>query len=161
MVPEALIVHRARGRVRLRIREEVDGPGYFSELSRKLEEIPGVTSVRINEHTRSVVLLHPNVPFTDLESRLNGSGLLAVATREDHPGPAITPLQRGISRINQAIAAGTTGRVDLQTLLFVVTVLIAVRQLLRGNIWPPAIAMLWYAMEFALRIHSGSGDGDG
>ncbi|MEA3413284.1 MAG: hypothetical protein U9R74_17375 [Pseudomonadota bacterium] len=160
MGPETVIAHRVRGRVRLRISGGIEDPDYFRELAGKLEALPSVTGVRVNERTGSVVVLHPDVPFSDLEPGFKAIGLPTDGGQGPAVRPAMTPLQHGFSRINRMIAASSSGSVDLRTLFFVGFVLLAIRQILRGNIMAPAIPLLWHAMELVLRFNSGNGDRD-
>lgn len=159
MRPEPVIVHRVRGRVRLRVVGDIEDPEYFTELAAKLQALPGVEGTKINERTRSIVLTHPDAPFSDLEPGLKAIGLQSDAVQRPVTSRAISPVDQGFSRINQAIAAATAGSLDLRTLGFVVFAVLAIRQVLRGNIMAPAISLVWYAMELALRAVNGNDNG--
>ena len=70
MLPRAYIVHQVRGRLRLRIREKRQDVEYFQRVCARLETLDGVTEVNFNSNTSSLLILHPELPFEELEPAL-------------------------------------------------------------------------------------------
>lgn len=111
---------------------------------------------RINSGTGSILLLHPSIPDAELETWLGENGVFELADEPPAPtGRALAPLISVVSKLNRAISERTSGRVDLRTILFVVAVVLAIRQLARGEVLGPAVPLLWIALQLAGGIASG------
>jgi hypothetical protein len=160
MIPRAQIVHQVRGRLRMRIQERRKDVDYFEAVRQHLEDLPGVESVRVNSVTGSVLLLHPELDFDELAPRLCDSDLFQLLAGPPPEVPAFAPLQGGLAGIDRLLGEGTGGGVDLRTVAFIVTMGMAIRQVMRGQIMVPAFTLMWHAMDLVFRNSGESGESD-
>ncbi len=144
------MVHRTRERTRLRVPSRRDDAEFFEQAHAELSTTVG--EVRVNPGTGSILLLHSHLPGEALDALLRDSALFDLSDEPVPPVRALEPLRAGVSRLDRAIAGMTAGAADLRTVLFVVAVALAIRQLLRGNVLGPAVPLLWMALELAGRI---------
>ncbi len=158
MIPRAQIVHQVRGRLRLRIQERRKDTEYFETVREHLEDLPGVESVRVNSVTGSVLLLHPELDFDQLAPRLSDSELFQLLAGPPPEVPAFAPLQSGLAGIDRLVGEGSGGGVDLRTIAFMITMGMAIRQVMRGQIMVPAFTLMWHAMDLVFRKAGESGE---
>jgi len=151
-LPQAHIVHQLRGRVRLRIKDRREDPDYFMDLCRRLEALEGVEAVNANPTTGSVLLLHPGCAYERLQPQLVALELFEFVEVPPPARSALSPVFEGVARIDEGLAAGTSGNYDLRTLAVLGLLGVAVHQLYRGNIVGPAIPMLITALDLARQI---------
>lgn len=152
MLPQAHIIHRLRGRLRLKITEKRQDPDYFTSLCSRIDALGGIDEVSANPTTGSVLLLHPELPYEQLEPQLAALALFEIV---DSPAPeqsALMPVFDGLARLDEGLAGGTSGHFDLRTLAVIGLVGAAVHQLYRGNILGPAVPMLVSALDLARQI---------
>ncbi len=152
MLPRAYIVHQVRGRLRLRIREKRQDPDYFQEICPQLESLAGISEVSFNDNTGSLLLRHPELPFTELGPRLSELGLFELVEGPEPKSTALNPVFSGFSWIDKTISDGSTGKVDLRSLAFLGLIGLSAQQIYRGNILGPAIPMLLSALDLAQQI---------
>lgn len=160
MLPRAHIVHQLRGRLRLRIREKRQEPEYFEELLNRLQSVKGVSEVRVNDTTGSLLLLHPELPYAELEAQLKELELFEIVATSEAKGSALNPVFAGFSWFDQAISEGSTEHFDLRSLAFIGLVGLAAHQMYRGNIMVPAIPLLMSAWSLADQIRQPSSETD-
>jgi hypothetical protein len=55
----------------------------------------------------------------------------------------------GISRIDQTLTAGSSGKIDLRTLAFIGLMVFTICQIMHGQVLGPALSMLWKALILA------------
>ena len=156
------MVHRTRERTRLRVPSRRDDGEFFEEARAQLSALVG--EVRVNAGTGSILLLHPDQRAEELDALLSHGALFELSDEPAPPGKALAPLMAGVSKLDRAIAGMTSGAADLRTVLFVLAVALAIRQLLRGNVLGPALPLLWIALELAGRVattieRDGAGEG--
>lgn len=157
-LPRAHIVHQLRGRLRLRIREKRLDSDYFQEVSARIESLDGVTEVSCNATTGSLLLLHPELPFVDLEPRLNDLSLFEMVTEPEITATPLEKVSNGFSWLNQAISETSSGDLDLRSLAFLGLIALSIQQIMRGNIMGPAIPMLFNAMSLVQQTDSSDAD---
>lgn len=138
-MPAAEIVHHVGQRVRLRVPGKKRDAGYFTALSDRLSEIPGIASVRANPLAASVALTFSG-PLEEILTRLNEQ----IDDFHIQPGERIRanavearPFRRLVS-----------GR-DVNPMFMLGSALAAVGvvQTFRGRIAVPSITAFWYALE--------------
>ena len=147
----ARIVHELRGRTRLRIKGVDDDAQYFETVRQCLLGASGVDEVRVNPLTGSVLVLHKGATSQAFRERLRKTDLFEFT---DQPEPPLSSLERiriGAFALDRMVSQITSGRGDLRTVAFVVIVSLAIRQIVRGQILSPASALLWNAMDLAIR----------
>lgn len=107
----------------------------------------------------TVLIVHPDIPYEELSKRLDELRLFHVAAGPEPQPHALSSLFAGFDQIDKELLSGTDGSVDLRTLVFITALVLAIRQMSRGDIVSPALPLLWSAMEMASRF-AGSHPGD-
>lgn len=138
--------------MRLRIKEKRRDPQYFDEVRRQLDTLSGIDEVRINSNTGTILLLHRQQSYFQLEAQLRQLNLFDIIDGPEPVPSALAPVSEGISMIDKAIAGGTGGSVDLRALAYIALVGFTVRQIMRGQVLGPALPMLWQAMSLVDRF---------
>ncbi len=148
MLPTAHIVHRLRGRFRLKIPEKRTDADWLAEAASRLERVPGVKQVEVRVVSGSLLIRHQTE--AGLEERLAAAGLFRITDDLVASPPVLDPILDGISRSHRKLERRTGGRANLSTILIVLLVLAAFVQTLRGQILPPTVSLLWYAATLAI-----------
>ncbi len=160
MTPQAYIIHQTGARVRLRVKAKRQDADYFAALRSRIEAVHGIDEVRVNSTTGSVILLHPELPYSKIEPELRNIDLFELAAGPEPETPALTPLRSGISKANQALSETSSGSVDLRTLVVVGAIGLAIHQMLRGNLLGPALPLVWRAVDLAMSFRDAAGNAD-
>lgn len=118
------------GRARLRIAGRRGDAVFFAAIATGLSALPGVYHVDVRPLTGSVVIAHgPPVARVGAAAEKAGLFTLIEAPEEAADGPEL-PID---PRLAMTVGLG----------------LVAVWQLLRGQIFPPAVTAAWYAAHLA------------
>ncbi|MGB5830994.1 MAG: hypothetical protein WBG92_03270 [Thiohalocapsa sp.] len=147
MGSRAVIVHRSRTRLRLRVPDRRRDLAFFVPLYESLRKIPGVTEVVINPITASVLLIFPDGYCDAIETAV---GRDAALTFEQVSGTAKSSpaAMKGPSGASDSVASRRILRVtDLRTILFLLTLGVAVHQVLRGKLLAAALSLLWFGYD--------------
>ncbi len=158
MLPRAYIIHQLRTRIRLRIPEMRQDQEFFDEVLASVASISGVSDVRTNPVTASVLVSHPELGFDKLQPAMGALELFEMVPGMPPAAPSMSHTINSISRLDQAISAGSSGSVDLRTLAFTGIVGLSIHQMLRGNFTGPAIPMLLSAVDLAQRYRNHNDD---
>lgn len=145
--PIAYLIHRTRERVRLRVpglRYDDEG---FARLASDLAGLTGVRAVRTDPRTATALLRLDPTSSDDPLQRLAESGRLRLSPLRPPLSPSLSALRRVSDRVDEGVASLTGGMGDLRTLLFVLLIVLAVRQWSRGLLMSPALAILMYALD--------------
>ena len=148
MLPKALIVHKIRDRARLRIKEKRNDSEFFDQVRNQLTSISVITEVEINSATASILLLHPYSQWSEVETKLKELKLFEIVEHIEQE-PALAQVMSGISKFEKHISDISSGSIDLRTLAFIVLSILALRQIMRGEILGPGLTLLWNAMGLA------------
>jgi hypothetical protein len=148
MPPDAIVVHRLPGRLRLRLTELKNDSAALTDIAAKLQAIPGVQAVEANVLTGSLLLRYAGPEAAILHAAVAQGGF-----RLTPSGPA-TPdmrgrLDEGLRNLSRGLQTVTGGEVDLNGLLVVGLTLLAIQQAIEGNVMVPAAALLWNAYQAA------------
>jgi hypothetical protein len=135
MMPEALLVHDAHGRARLRVPELKRRSERLERITSRLREHPGVDRVESSPVTASVVLYH-RVPVEEILAFAKSEGLFEV--RDTCP----TSLIDCIKGVDQRLRRFSLGRTDLAQVGALALLVGAVVQIFRGRYLPPATSLL-------------------
>jgi hypothetical protein len=159
MPPLAHAVHRARGRLRLRVPGLRYDRDFFAGLCERLQALPGVAEVVANPDTAGVLIFLD--PGSDLDplALIGESGLLDLVDEAPILSPSLTGIRRATDRLDRVLAGATSGLGDLRTLTFALLVALALRQAVRGEVLAPAASLLWYAFDLMRFARPGSDDG--
>ena len=140
MATSAVIAHRIPGRVRLVVHSKRGDADYFSGLSQRLERFPKVQSARTNPVTGSVALNFIG-DLTDILEQAQEEDLLTIMDDVKSAGktqerPVGAPLNLvGGRDFNRFFVMGA------------VLAAIGVFQVFRGDLFPPALAVFWFAND--------------
>ncbi len=158
MLPEARIVHRMSGRMRVRVPSRRGDAAYFANVEETLRVAPGVEQVRADSLTGGVLILHRADPVA-LVAYAAQRGLFAA--KEDDPKKA------GRTVVHDAVGApfaSLSGRIrnftgnaaDLSGLAVLALLSVGVYQIARGNFGAPAwYTAFWYAMGIFNKSNGG------
>ena len=148
MLPTAHIVHRLRGRLRVKVPEKRRDADWLADTASRLKQLPGVDQVEVRALSGSLLIRHQ--ANTGLEHRLTSTGLFSITDAPIATPPVLDPIMDGISRSHHKLDRRTGGRANLQTVLILLLVLAAFVQTLRGQILAPAVSLIWYAAILAI-----------
>jgi hypothetical protein len=143
------LMHRTRGRLRLRAPERRGDAGWLTQAAEMVQTLPGVHSVQAGITTGSLLIHHD--PRIELEPVLAGLDLWQWRGTPPPASPPLATLAGLISQVDGALSRGSGGGADLSTLAFLGLVGMGAAQLARGEVMAPAVSMLWYATELAQR----------
>lgn len=146
----AYVVHELPERLRIRLPEHRNEPDFFNNLAAQIEQLEGVEIVRIDALTTSILIEH-RMHADDLRASLAADVGLELSPHPRSTRYSLAPVTATLSAINKRLRNASDGSTDLQAILFVVVVAMAIRQIIKGQIMVPAISLLWYAFELAVR----------
>lgn len=147
LLPEAQVVHRVSGRMRLRISGKRDDTAYFSSLVERMSACPGVTLATANPVTGSLVIQH-EVPFEMIISHAQAERLFRLVESLP-PAKLSNQVAQGLDETSRNLEKVSGGQVDFDGLLFVGLTGLAIHQAIAGNIMAPAVTLVWYALNAA------------
>ncbi len=154
----AYVVHELPERLRIRLPEHRNESGFFSALAEQIRQLEGVETVRTDALTASILIEHRTTEDA-LRASLSAEVGLELSSQPNRARYSLAPVTAAFSAINKRLRNASDGSTDLQAILFVVVVAIAIRQIIRGQIMVPAVSLLWYAFELAVRSrHKSQGD---
>jgi hypothetical protein len=130
--PAAFIAHASAGRTRVRVPGRRGDTDFFATSAARLAEFEGVLAVTPRASTSSLLVEHEG-EFDAIAKRARAAGLFALG-RPAEEEEALAP------RLAIPGLAGVLGA-------------LAVVQLFRQRVLPPAITLLWYAASVAGRRH--------
>lgn len=148
MKPEAYLIHSAPGRCRIRIPAKRYDEDYFQHIDATLSDIPGIVQMRTNPLAASILILHDQEELSsdDLLAQLQGFEHFSL-TEQVYSHTVWEQAVNGLDTFDHQLKTITAGRFDYKSLLFVVLVIMAVRQLQQGAVLGPAAALFWYALQ--------------
>ncbi|WP_462268794.1 HMA2 domain-containing protein [Desulfobacter sp.] len=163
-LPGAQITHHIRNRVRIRIPEKKGDRSYFNALSKTLDsELKGMKA-DVSPVTGSLVVWGLSLDLDRLFALAESKGLFARAvcpTSESSAEPScrISALaSRTVSLINTGLKKITKNQLDMSSTAFVLLVIHACREILKGNLTAPS----WFtALWFATNIYNNNMKGAG
>ena len=147
MMPTAYIVHRSRGRLRLKLPDKCWDAEWLSEAASRIEQLRDVDHVEVNAISGSLLIHHQ--AGSELKGRLIDSGLFRLVDGPLSSPPVLDRVTDSVFRSDRALERRTGGRVNLKTLLILVLVALAIVQSLRRRIMVPAITLLIFAAQLA------------
>ena len=127
--PAAFTAHASGGRTRLRVPSRRGDADFFTACAARLAEFDGVLAVTPRALTASLLVEHDG-DFGAIAERARAAGLFALEPANDEEELARGPAMPGL--------AGVLGA-------------LAVVQLFRQRVLPPAVTLLWYAAAVASR----------
>ena len=151
-LPEGRVCHLTNGRLRVKIPEKRRDEAFFATIRERLASWSSVRAVEVNPLTASVLVHFSDVGALFAENALRND-LFSVNFDEleaehERPRQALTDwAKQRWAKADERLRQLSGGNADLRSAAFLVAVIGAVVQLLRGQIAPPAATLLWDAGE--------------
>ena len=145
MIPEAFISHCIAGRMRVRIPSMRGDDPYFQRLEDSLHAISAVTELRANSVTGSVLILHTGLDPEALGAHAGEQGLFQLDTSPPEVELFLDKATVGARRLDARLKRFSEGTLDLPSTLTLALIVMAIAQMLRGQVLGPAVPMLWHA----------------
>jgi hypothetical protein len=149
---DTILSHASKGRLRLKVPSKKRNPAFFEQLQGKLKEVPGLTEIRVNPLSASILILHTDLP-DEISAWLQAHN--ALSTKGDpllHPNNVHKRISGTFNEVNGRIRGFTKGELDVPTLSFIALLTVGIYQISRGNFTAPAwYTAFWYAMNIFLK----------
>jgi len=155
----AWLTHNIDGRARIRLPQRRGDAAYLTKVAGELQAIPQVIDVQPNPLTGGLLVQHRGALEPILE-RARSQGLFDVSPEAPEGPPVGEQLRRQFRELSTGLQQATSGQTDLASVIFLVLLVGAVVQLLRGNFLAPAATLLWYAAS-VLMLSQSLGDAQG
>jgi hypothetical protein len=149
MVQTAHVVHHIPGRARLRIPAKRHNHNFFEDVKRRLGQLDSVSHVSVNPASASV-LVHYRGGIDQLLAEAAIKGLNEILDiSEDLPPiiPAAAKMAQQLIQIDRQITELSGGGLDGRSAVLIGLAVAAIMQLFRGEIFGPAIPLIWYAAQ--------------
>jgi hypothetical protein len=141
-LPAAEVAHAMPGRTRLRLPDHRGDAAFFASVTSGLLSLPGVFDVETRPLTGSVLIAHLN-PLEELGDAARTAGLFNL--RSAPVPPSLDPKVEFDPKLIFALALAG----------------LAIWQISREKVVPPALTLLWYASNLGgLWRHNGMADGE-
>ena len=147
MEPEAIIVHRMPGRIRIRVPSKRGNIAYFATAKESLSSFRGVEGVEVAPFTGSI-LLRCKGPVDDVTGWARSQGLFAI---KEEQRIRVTSFHDSVAdrfaALDERIKTVTGQGFDLPGLAFLALMVAGIYQIARGNFAAPAwYTAFWYAL---------------
>ncbi|KPJ94881.1 MAG: hypothetical protein AMJ53_04200 [Gammaproteobacteria bacterium SG8_11] len=149
----AYLVHAAPGRCRFKIPSKRGDAEYFHILRETLLDTPGVEQVQVNPLTASALIFYDTeqVDVDDLTAKLQSATQCELSDRPMDTQTVWEKAVAGVDTFDQHLKEITSGQFDFKSLLFIVLVIMAIRQLQQGAVFGAASTLLWYALQVLMK----------
>ncbi|MGJ0508218.1 MAG: hypothetical protein ACR652_14085 [Methylocystis sp.] len=139
--PEAYVVHETPSRLRLRVPARRRDNAWFTEARRRLSQaLPGAR-IEANPLTGSILICAPDAA-RGVDAMADGPFRLCATPRAEGP---IQNLSAQAEAFNERVRRLSGGFADARTYIVAGLVLTAFVQIARGQVFAPAVTLLWYA----------------
>ncbi len=128
-MPSARIAHAMPGRARLRLPDHRGDAGFFASVASGVSALPGVYKVETRPLSGSVLIQHFG-PLDKLGDAARRAGLFSLDTTGDAPAHD-----------------DSRGEFDPKRLVALALAGLAIWQISREKVVPPALTLLWYASQ--------------
>lgn len=163
-LPEATVTHCMKGRVRINIAGiETRKEHYLNELSQSLNQEFNYRSIRVNRVTGSLLLEDPGLDLDAVVRHGSENGLFRMNARADQVPVTVARVARTqVNRIDDCIRKLTGGTLDMPGSVFVLLIVHAMREIIRGELAIPSwFTALWFASTIYNRDFYGPGSEGG
>lgn len=147
-LPEAISVHRTRTRVRLRVPERRGDEAFFASIERAIAAAPGVSGVRVDARTASVLVCHDG----DLERLAEHAARARLfAWEPERDRDVLVEMREHLRAADVSLHARTGGRWSLDAIAFYALLGAGAYQISRGEVLPAGVALLTMALSMTER----------
>lgn len=155
----ACIAHASPERTRLRFPDRRGDVEFFETLCDRIMRLTGVRSVEGRTDTGSLIIEH-DAPSEDVLQAAVTAGLFTIGEAAPIEPPDMN-IGAWKKTLDQTVASTFGGGIDLKMLTALAFILMAVQQLARGNVAPPAATALWYGLTLLFLNRPGGDPGPG
>jgi hypothetical protein len=141
----ATIVHRTRGRIRLRVPSRRGNRRWFRQLEHVLSAVPAIEDALANPRTASILL---NFAEGDADAVIETLyGLEQLSLSADQPPTPGEPAPNPAKKQPDDAAGNWPGPDELRTLVKLLVVGLLIRELWQGRWLVPGVFVLWLGSE--------------
>jgi len=150
MIPVAHVAHMVAGRVRIKVPSRRGDVDYFTGLYEELLDYPALVDVRVNPGTGSIIVKHDAPTLESLKSFAEEMQLFTLEGIDYKPEVLLERASVSLSGIDEGIKKFTGGDIDFRSVVFIILLGIAIKQLTRGHVVGPASTLIWQALGLIL-----------
>lgn len=152
----AYVIHAVPGRARIKIPGKRGDGAFFATLETGLLACPAVQTVQVNAHAASVLITHPpHSPLKSIADYARQHGLFGLHAEAAQPLPSATEIflarlkqtDQMFKEVDQRLAAGSGGRLDLQSIFFLLFLGLGLQRLWHSRRLKPEVPLLWHIVE--------------
>ncbi|MCX8049135.1 MAG: hypothetical protein N3A55_05695 [Methylohalobius sp.] len=155
MIAQAYLSHVATGRVRIKIPSKRGDESYFQALETALSARSDVRGVQASARTASLLLLHDGLlDLNTLAQQAKDQSWFQLDLTPPIRESLNALLSRQFDQVDRFMRRFSGSRLDNPSLIFLALSVLAVRQIAKGQIAPPAATVLWYMHELLQRRKS-------
>lgn len=145
-IPEAFITHKTKYRARIKIPSKKGDRNYFNNLEQKLSECNGLTNIKVNPVSGSVLVYHSTNIVDILKFALKTQIFNPVDTKQK-PFNLHSSISKVFGNLNKHFQGLTGGSIDIADAAFLSLLGLGIYQISRGNLSAPAwYTAFWYAL---------------
>jgi len=145
--PEAVVVHKMVGRIRIRVPSKRGDAGYFGSVRDTLSTLEGVEGVEVTPYTASI-LVRGSATVGAVTDAAKSRGLFSL--KEERAVKVTTfhdAVAERVGALDERIKTATGATFDLPGLAFAALMGAGIYQIARGNFAAPAwYTAFWYAL---------------
>jgi hypothetical protein len=147
MLPTSFVVHEMPGRTRMRISAKRKNEPFFAQAEESLKKCEGVLKVETNPLTGSILILHSS-SIEEIKEFAEREDLFAIQTPNGSVArPFSEQISTGLKSLDTRVAEMTSGQFDGKEAALLGLLLAGAYQIVRGNLWPAAGTLVWYAFS--------------
>jgi len=158
MIPDAIISHASKGRLRVKIPSQRGNLGALKAYGDQFATCPGVLSIEVNPVTGSMLLIHQTT-VGEIVEFARSKNLFSLKEQKTPKEPSAV-VRRNIGdtfkSIDRQIQSLTDGDLDLSGFALVALMVAGTAQILVGNPGPiPWFTAYWYAFNLYSKTPEG------
>ena len=158
MIPDAVIAHASRGRLRVKIPSQRGNLVALKSCGDQFASCPGVLSIEVNPATGSMLLIHQTT-LAEIAEYARSKNLFVLKEQKSSKEPSES-VRRNVGEtfksLDRQIQSLTGGDLDLNGFAFAALIIAGTAQILAGNAGPiPWFAAYWYAFHLYSRTQEG------
>jgi len=154
----AYVAHALPGRLRLRIPEQRGNESYFADLCERLTSLHEVVDATANAATGGILLrLTPGIDIPDVAAAARALSLFDLKPAPTATAKPVTEMNAlakasvGFKGTNRLIAEATGGYLDVKSIVFLLLLAMAARQISRGHFMVAGFTPLWHALNMMMK----------
>ncbi|HXY55532.1 MAG TPA: hypothetical protein VEM40_12760 [Nitrospirota bacterium] len=158
MIPDAVIAHASRGRLRIKIPSQRGKLVALKSYGDQFASCPGVLSIEVNPATGSMLLIHQTT-LAEIAEYARSKNLFILKEQKSPKEPSAGlrgDIGKTFKSLDRQIQSLTDGDLDLSGFTFAALIVAGTAQILSGNAGPiPWFAAYWYAFHLYSRTQEG------